>query len=117
MNKSYYVVKNRPSIAEPIRIGRDFQDKLFCFTTRNQAWHIPPITWNTFNQIKQWLKKYTVDSDEWIIIDDDDNPLSYDEFVALVEAGQSDAARAGNKDNFYKCRNVDGYRFDDDIWG
>ena len=60
-----------------------------------------------------WLKKYTVDSSEFVIIDEYDEIISYDDFIDLVESKQKDEQCRKNPDNFSYCRNVDGYRFSD----
>ena len=42
-----------------------------------------------------------------------DEIISFDDFVAMVEAKQKDEHNLKNKDNFTYARNVDGYRFSD----
>ena len=72
------------------------------------------MVWNTFNQIKDWLKKYTVDSKEYVIIDEYDRVISLDEFLEMVNWKQNDPHTSANPDNFaYDVKNIDGYRFSD----
>ncbi len=69
MGTNYYVVKNGPSIQDPVHIGKASIGWMFSFHRQNEKWHEPPIAWNTFNQVKDWLKKYTVDSTDYVIND------------------------------------------------
>lgn len=113
MGTNYYVVPNRPSRDE-WHIGKSSCGWLFHFQSQNERWHEPPVVWNTYNQVKDWLKKYTVDSDEFVIIDEYDRVVSFDEFCDLVDSKQKDKDNQANPDNFnYLTRNVDGYRFSD----
>ena len=111
MGTNYYVVPNRPSVQEPIHIGKSSLGWLFGFQAQNEKWNDPPIVWNTWPQVKDWLQKYTVDSAEFVIINDE--IISLDEFVELVEGKQNDLFCQDNPDNFEYSRNVDGYRFTD----
>ena len=86
---------------------------MFNFQTQNDTWNEPPVIWNTFTQVKAWLKKYTVDSKDYVIMSEYDEIISFDDFVAMVEAKQKDEHNLKNKDNFTHARNVDGYRFSD----
>ena len=113
MGMNYYAVKNRPTIAEPIHIGKSSCGWLFCFQTQDDEWNDPPVVWNTWNQVKDWLHKYTVEKKDYVIINEEDEIVSYTDFVKLVEEKQVDPFCAGNEDNFTYSRNVDGYRFSD----
>ena len=113
MGTNYYAVKNRPTTRDPIHIGKSSIGWLFNFQAHNETWETPPVVWNTFNQVMDWLKKYTVDSSEFVIIDEYDEIISYDDFIDLVESKQKDEQCRKNPDNFSYCRNVDGYRFSD----
>ena len=115
MGTNYYAVRNRPTTYNPIHIGKSSIGWMFLFQTQNETWNDPPVVWNTFNQLKDWLKKYTVDSKEYVIIDEYDKIVSFDDFVELVENKQNDEHCRGNPDNFsYHTKNVDGYRFTDE---
>ena len=98
---------------DPIHIGKSSIGWMFIFQAQNEKWSEPPVIWNSFAQIKNWLRKYTVDSHEFVIIDEYDEVISYDEFIDLVESKQRDEQCRSNPDNFAYCRNVDGYRFSD----
>lgn len=113
MGTNYYAVRNRPTTQEPIHIGKSSIGWPFNFQSHNETWEDPPVVWNSFNQVKDWLKKYTVDSTEFVIIDEYDEIISYDDFIDLVESKQKDEHCRSNPDNFSYCRNVDGYRFSD----
>jgi hypothetical protein len=114
MGTNYYVVRTRPTIQEPVHIGKSSAGWIFHFKTQNEKWYDPPIVWNTFNQVKDWLKKYTVDSKEYVIINEYDEIISMDDFVEMVERKQNDPHARANPDNFaYDVKNIDGYRFSD----
>ena len=114
MGTNYYAVKNRPTTRDPIHIGKSSIGWLFNFQAHNETWETPPVVWNTFNQVKDWLKKYTVDSSEFVIIDEYDEIIPYEDFIQLVEDKQNDKHCRSNPDNFsYHVSNVDGYRFSD----
>lgn len=59
------------------------------------------------------LKKHTVDTQEFVILNEYDEIISYDDFIRLVEDKQHDEHCLSNTDNFAYARNVDGYRFSD----
>ena len=114
MGTNYYAVKNRPTVSDPIHIGKASIGWLFHFHQVNDKWHEPPIEWNTYNQVIDWLKKYTVDTKEYVILDEYDRQISLDDFIEMVQRKQNDPDCRDNPDNFsYTSRNVDGYRFDD----
>lgn len=114
MGTNYYAVRNRPSTQDPIHIGKSSLGWMFLFQAQNDTWNDPPIVWNTFPQLKDWLKKYTVDTTEYVIMDEYDRIVSYDEFMEIIEYKQNDEKCRGNPHNFEYGRNVDGYRFCDE---
>ena len=114
MGTNYYVVPNRPSVHGGIHIGKSSAGWLFHFQSRNEPWDDPPLVWNTWPQVKDWLQKYTVDDPIYVIMNEYDEIVSFDDFIDLVESKQNDEFCTSNPDNFkYSVRNVDGYRFDD----
>lgn len=114
MGTNYYAVRTRPTTQTPVHIGKSSAGWFFNFHTQNERWYDPPIVWNTFNQVKEWLKKYTVDSKEYVIIDEYDEIISLDDFVEMVERKQKDPYALKNPDNFTYSKNIDGYRFSDE---
>jgi len=113
MGTNYYLVKNGPSVREPIHIGKSSAGWLFNFQSQNKTWDEPHVAWNTYNQVKDTLRRLTVDTTDYVIMDEYDETISYEDFCALVDAKQKDKHCVGNKDNFSYARNVDGYRFSD----
>jgi hypothetical protein len=111
MGTNYYAVRNRPSIEEPHHIGKSSAGWLFNFQEQHNTWNHPPVVWHTWPQVKDWLKKYTVDSHEYVIMDEYDEIISYDNFVDIVEAKQNDPFCRDNPDNFTYSANRNGYRF------
>ena len=113
MGTNYYAVKVKPSISEPIHIGKSSMGWLFLFQSHNETWSDPPVIWNTYEQVMEWLKKYTVDTHEYVILDEYDEVIDYDDFKKYVDYKQKDKHCLDNPENFYYCRNVNGYRFSD----
>ncbi|MBR3445591.1 MAG: hypothetical protein IKH14_07000 [Prevotella sp.] len=111
MGTNYYAVKNRPTTQEPIHIGKSSIGWLFCFERQHIPWNDPPVEWNTYEQVKDWLIKYTVESDYYVIINEYDEIISFDEFVEMVDEKQNDEFCKSNEDNFAYSDNVNGYRF------
>ena len=111
MGTNYYAVRNKASLERPIHIGKSSIGWKFLFRDQDDTWSDPPVVWHTFDQVKDWLTKYTVLTNEYVILDEYDEPISFDDFVKLVERKQRECK--DNPDNFRYCKNVDGYRFDD----
>lgn len=114
MGTNYYITKNGPSVRTPIHIGKSSIGWLFLFQAQNETWYDPPVVWNTWPQVRDWLRKYTVESKDFVIIDEYDEVIPYDEFVKMVERKQVDPRDRDNPDNFSHARNIDGYRFEYD---
>ena len=112
MGTNYYAVKNRPSVCGIIHIGKSSAGWMFLFQTQNDKWNDPPVAWNSFDEVREWLYKYTVERQDYVIMDEYDEIIPFDDFLALVESKQENYA--DNPDNFrYGVRNVNGYRFDE----
>ena len=60
-------------------------------------------------QVYEWLYKYTVESGSYVIIDEYDEVISFEDFIKMVEDKQLEE----NPDNFKYNKNVNGYRFAD----
>ena len=106
-------MRNKPSLDEPIHIGKDSAGWLFCFERHIDTWHDPPVAWVTWESVREWLQKYTVESKEYVIMNEYEEIVSYDDFVKLVEDKQNDDSCRGNLLNFKFCFNMNGYRFMD----
>lgn len=111
MGTNYYVVPNRPSIAEPIHIGRSSIGWMFLFHDVCEPYRDIPIIWHSYWEVKDWLYRYTVETEQYVIIDEYDEIIPFDDFIELVERKQEQFK--DNPDNFRYCRNVDGYRFEE----
>lgn len=114
MGTNYYAVRARPTINEPIHIGKSSIGWLFLFQAQNQKYTEPPVVWNTFDQLKQWLEEFTVNRKEYVIIDEYDQVIPYIKFIEFVERKQNDERCKGNPENFTYDRNINGYRFTDE---
>lgn len=111
---NYYAVVNKPSLAEPIHIGKNSYGWLFCFQEQDDKWGDYPISWHNYNDVKTWLSKHTCgENPSHVILDEYDRLMSYDEFIKMVEDKQKDPFNLNNPDNFLYSKNVDGYRFSD----
>ena len=114
MGTNYYLVRNGPSVREPIHIGKSSAGWLFSFQAQNEPWHEPPIVWNTYEQVSDTLKRLTVDSTEFVIMNEYDEVITFAEFFDMVDRKQNDRHNQDNPDNFAYARNVNGYRFIDE---
>ena len=114
MGTNYYAVPNRPSVKEPIHIGKDSIGWTFLFQSQNDTWHDPPVVWNTYEQVRDWLYENTVKNNSYVIIDEYDEIISYDDFIDLIEENQRDEENLSNPRLYNYCRNVNGFRFSDD---
>lgn len=111
MGTNYYVVPNRPSIAEPIHIGKSSMGWMFLFHDVDEPYRDVPIVWHSYKEVKDWLYKYTVKRDTYVIMNEYDAIIDYNDFIELVEHKQK--YYKNNPDNFIYCRNVNGYRFEE----
>lgn len=114
MGINYYLVKNGPTCGSPIHIGKSSCGWLFSFQAQNERWNDPPVIWNTYSQVKDCLRKMTVESTDYAIVDEYDEVIPYEKFVEMVDEKQADEYNQNNPDNFTYSRNVDGYRFSDE---
>ena len=105
MGTNYYAVPNRPSTKEPIHIGKSSWGWRFLFEYQDESWNEPPVIWRNYEEVKEWLHKYTVDSNEFVIMNEYDEIVPYDEFLDLVEQKQKEPLHDIHEDV------VDGYRF------
>ena len=109
MGTNYYAVRTRPTIEDPIHIGKSSMGGKFLFQTHNDKWCEPPVVWNTYEQVYEWLYKNTVESDNYAIINEYDEVISFNDFIKMVELKQQE----NNPDDFTYSRNVNGFRFSD----
>lgn len=111
MGTNYYAVRNRPTVQDPIHIGKSSAGWLFNFQTHNDTWLEPKVIWNTYDQVKEWLFKHTVQEKDFVIMNEYDEIVTFSEFFDLVDEKQKDKHNLENPDNFAYARNVNGYRF------
>jgi hypothetical protein len=106
MGTNYYAVKKKPTIREPLHIGKSSVGWKFLFQEVNKYnCFDEDLEIHTFNQWKDFLEN----NDEIVILNEYDEEISVDEFLDLVAEKQKN----NNKDNFEYCKNVNGYRFSD----
>ena len=110
MGTNYYAVPNRPSTREPIHIGKSSCGWMFLFHGHNERWYDPPVVWNTYEEVKEWLKKNVVESKEYVIMNEYDEIVPFESLFELIDRKQE--RDKDNPDNFKYVQNVNGYRFD-----
>ncbi len=111
MGTNYYVVPNRPSIEEPIHIGKSSMGWMFLFHDVSEPYKEVPVVWHCYEDVEDWLYEHTVESKQYVIIDEYDEIISFDDFIRMIEYKQKHFN--DNPDNFTYCRNVGGYRFEE----
>ena len=111
MGTNYYAVKNRPSICDGLHIGKANGGWRFLFNRINDSWCEPEVHWNSYEEVCAWLKRHVVEDKDYVILNEYDEIVSYDEFIKIVENHQS------YPENFEYCDNVNGYRFtSEEFW-
>ena len=106
MGTNYYAVKKKPTIAEPLHIGKSSCGWKFLFQEVNKYNSFDDnLEIHTFEQWKEFLET----NNEIVILNEYDEEVSVKKFLELVEEKQKEK----NKDNFADCKNVNGYRFTD----
>ncbi len=101
MGTNYFAVKNKPTIEEPIHIGKS------------------SIGWRFLFHSCEWFEDYVeflkfiigkVDTGEYVILDEYDRQVRAIDLVRMIEEKQ----KTNNEDDFhYGVMNKNGYRFSD----
>lgn len=114
MGTNYYVVKNRPSVNGRVEhIGKSSWGWLFLFHTVSNPYAEPPMVWHSYGEVMDWLKEYTTgEHPEFIIMNEYDEVVPFEDFKGHVDAKQGDEHSGRNPHNFDYCENVEGYRFE-----
>lgn len=104
MGTNYYAVKKKPTITEPLHIGKSSCGWKFLFHEVNKYNSFDyNLEIHTFEQWKEFLEN----NDEIVILDEYDEEISVKDFLELVESKQNE----NNIDDFSYSKNVNGYRF------
>lgn len=104
MSTNYYAVLKEPNREEPIHLGKSSCGWLFLF-------HETPYFKN-YDEFKSWLQiNVNDDNGKYVIIDEYNNTVTYDELIEYIDEKQNDTFNIDNPDNFSNCKNVNGYRF------
>lgn len=105
MGMNYYAVKKKPSINEPIHIGKSSAGWRFLFHEIDGIADDWDLQINTYPQWKEWLEKHI--GKDYVILNEEDEMVKLNDLLKLIENKQKE----NNPDNFTNARNVDGYRF------
>ena len=106
MGTNYYVVRRKPSIREPLHIGKSSAGWKFLFHEINKYNGFDHnLEIHTFEQWKYFLEN----NKDILILNEYDEEVSVKEFLELVKEKQKEE----NKRNFEYCKNINGYRFSD----
>ena len=106
MGTNYYVVRKKPSIREPLHIGKSSAGWRFLFHEVNKYNDFDDdLEIHTFEQWKDFLEN----NNDILILDEYDKEISVKDFLELVKEKQKE----NNENNFEYCKNVNGYRFSD----
>ena len=115
MGTNYFAVKNRPSVHRALHIGKSSYGWKFLFQRQNDSWCDPEVHWNSFEEVRDWLYLHVVEEKDYVILNENDDLVSFDDFIKHVEYLQEEGK--SNPENFRYCDNVNGYRFTDgDFW-
>lgn len=90
-----------------IHIGKSSAGWLFCFQYQNNE----TCKWNNYKEVFDWLYKNTIENEDYYIIDEYNEIITYQNFKNKVDEKQKDPKNLANPENFYYCDNVGGYRF------
>lgn len=108
MGTNYYAVRNRPTTDEPIHIGKSSFGWRFLFQAQNDNYREPPVVWKNYEEVKDWLYKHTVVDKDFVIMNEYDEVVSFNEFFELVEAKQEERIHDEH------ASVIEGYRFETD---
>ena len=99
MGTNYFAVKNRPTIEEPIHIGKSSAGWRFLF--HSCEW------FQDYNEFLRFIKE-KVDTGEYVVLNEYDEQVRAADLIEMIEEKQE----IDNEDNFnYEVVNKDGYRF------
>lgn len=107
MGTNYYAVKKKPTIREPLHIGKNSCGWKFLFQEINKYNDFDDnLEIHTFQQWKDFLEN----NKDIVILNEYDEEISVKDFLQMVKEKQKN----NNPDNFnYNVKNVDGYKFSD----
>lgn len=107
MGTNYHAVMKKPTIADPIHIGKSSIGWKFLFhRVDGYLNYINGESLDTYSKWVNFLKEYT-DNDTTVIMNEYDEEVSLTDLIELVQRKQLEI----NDDDFRYCDNVEGYRF------
>lgn len=106
MSTNYYLVKNGPTVREPLHIGKSSSGWRFLFHDCDACFK--PL--DTFERWRDYLEEMT-ESGECVILDEYDEHVDYRELMDIIKERQSEPMRENDH-----AKNVGGYRFSKGRW-
>lgn len=104
MGTNYYMVKTKPTLLEPLHIGKNSWGWKFLFHSVD-SWEYE-VRLNSYEDWKRFI--YTeVEAGNFVILDEYERQLEPDELFEIIDSAQKNE----NPDNFRYNENIDGYRF------
>lgn len=108
MGTNYYLVKARPTIEQPLHIGKSSIGWRFLFYLPFN-WETEGETVNSYPAWRDYIER-RVEAGTHVILDEYDEVIGPEELFELIERKQD----ISNPDMFDDCLNIDGYRFTPD---
>ena len=106
MGCNYYVVKKKPTIAEPLHIGKSSMGWKFLFHDIDEY----NVKIHTYPQWEKFLMEHCRPDGDSVILNEYDAEINVHEFLEMVAKKQVEDS---NPDEFNNCKDIDGYRFAD----
>lgn len=94
-----------------VHIGKSSMGWLFNFQDQDTELAGVHIKWHSYEDVMSFLEEWVKVKKEFVIVDEYDEEMPYEEFKDFVDVKQADPHNLENPDNFTYCRNVNGYRF------
>lgn len=107
MGTNYFLVKKKPTIREPLHIGKSSAGWKFLFQEVKGCEYDYNLQISTFPQWKEYLEKHVRERQDMIILNEYDEEVLLEDLLELIEEKQ----KTTNENDFTYSKNVDGYRF------
>lgn len=108
MGTNYYAVSTKPTVMQPIHIGKSSLGWKFCFHEIDlfENW-VDEKAIRTFPQMKKFLED-NIKAEKIVLMNEYNEVVDLNWFLEMVAKKQKDE----NDDNFTYSKNIDSYRFE-----